>query len=172
MSSDDRPKKTWREVDAARGKSPHRRDPEERSREKASQTAAYSAYKSQLDKLFKPGGTALPEAMRAQLGPPSAESAERRKRAEALRTAPGADTLRACVDAGDPLPDDPRLLTGLLDVRDEALLRAVLSALLAQVEAGKKPNRMLLLQRLTAALSFAEEQETRELAATLKAAVD
>ena len=68
--SDDRPKKSWRELDQMRDKggSRARRDPTERSRERASKTQAYSAYKSQLDKLFTPGGAQLPEHMRAKLG--------------------------------------------------------------------------------------------------------
>jgi hypothetical protein len=169
--SDDRPRKTWREIDAARGRSPSRRDPDARGKERAEKSAAYSAYKSQLDKLFKPGGTSLPEPLRAQLGPPSAESEERRKLAQALHATPGAESLRAYLAAGQRLPDDPRLLTSLLDVRDEALLVPVLGAMLSLIEAGKKPNRMLLLGRLTAILATAEGAETRRLAEALREAV-
>jgi hypothetical protein len=61
------------------------------------------------------------------------------------------------------LPDDPRLLTGLLDIKNESLIGAVLKALLDLVEAGKKPNRMLLIQRLEAAKRWVEDEATLEL---------
>jgi hypothetical protein len=169
--SDDRPRKTWREIDASRGRSSDRRDPDARAKERAEKSAAYSAYKGQLDKLFKPGGAALPEPLRAQLGPPTEAGEARRKVTQALLASPGAATLAAYLDAGLPLPEDPRLLTALLDVRDEALLRTVLAALLALVEAGRKPNRMLVLGRVTAILAAAEGAETRRLAEALREAV-
>lgn len=172
--SDDRPKKSWRELDAMRdkgGSGGRRRDPTDRGRERASKTQAYSAYKSQLDKLFTPGGAQLPEHMRAALGPQSEESKAKAQRVAALKDSPGEASLRAIVDAGEALPDDPRLLMRLLDVRDEALLRVVLQQLLDIVEDGKKPNRMLLIQRLEAVKNFAEEDETIELADMTRAAL-
>lgn len=169
--SDDRPKKSWREIDRAREKGSTRRDPEERQKEKAGKTAAYAKYKSQLDKLFTPGGAALPEALKAQLGPASPAHEERRRLMDALKSSPSRDTLRAYLDAGHPLPEDPRLLTHLLDIRDEPLLRKVLEALRGLVASGKAPSRMLLLQRLQALENFAEEQETLELARAVRAAL-
>ncbi len=173
--SDDRPKKSWKELDRMRdkgGSSRSRKDPSERNRERASKTQAYSAYKSQLDKLFTPGGAQLPEHMRAKLGPQSDESKVRREMIEALTKDPGEKTLRPLVEAGEGLPDDPRLLMRLLDVRDESLLRPVLQQLLDIIEDGKKPNRMLLIQRLEAVKNFAEEDETLELVDMTRAALD
>lgn len=175
MSGDDRPKKSWRELDAARdkgGSGGRRRDPSERDRERASKSQAYSAYKGQLDKLFKPGGAQLPEHMRAALGPQSEESKAKRAVLEALNATPNEETLRAALDAGVELPSEPRLLTGLLDVRDEALLRPVLQRLLDLVEDGKKPNRMLLIQRLEAVRQRAEDSEVLDLADMIRAALD
>jgi hypothetical protein len=166
VSSDDRPKKSWKEIDAARdrsGGSTKRRDPEESAREKAAKSAAYSKYKSQLDKLFKPGGTELPEQMKAKLGPTSEDSKKNREAADALRKSPSEETLSAYLETGQVLPDDPRLLTGLLDIKNEALMAPVLKALLELVEAGKKPNRMLLIQRLEAAKRWVEDEATLEL---------
>jgi len=172
--SDDRPKKSWRELDQMRDKggSGRRRDPSERDRERASKSQAYSAYKSHLDKLFTPGGAQLPEHMREKLGPQSDEAKARAQMLTALKDKPSADTLRPLVEAGEPLPDDPRLLMSLLDVRDEPLLRAVLQQLLDIVEGGKKPNRMLLIQRLEAVKNFAAEDETLELVDMTRAALE
>jgi hypothetical protein len=173
--SDDRPKKSWREIDRSRekgGSSGPRRDPEAWNRERISKTAAYSKYKSNLDKLFGPGGAELPESMKSQLGPASEESKEKRALLDALKATPNADTLRAYLAKEPVLPEDPRLLTGLLDVRDDALLRPVLERLLEIIEGGKKPNRMLLIQRLEAIKNFAEDAGTLELAQMVRAALD
>jgi hypothetical protein len=174
MSDGDRPKKSWREIDASRdrssGRAP-RRDPEERSRQKVEKTAAYSKYKSQLDKLFTPGGAALPEAMRAKLGPTTPEAEAKKSALEALKANPAEEALRACVDQGVSLPEDPRLLMSLLDVKDEALLRPVLEALIALVEGGKKPNRMLLIQKLDSFANRVTDDELLALAKELKSAI-
>lgn len=175
--SDDRPKKTWAERDRQRekggGGSGHRRDSLERDRERASKTQAYSAYKSNLAGLFKPGGAQLPEHMKAKLGPQSEDAKQRAALNAALKADPGEKTLRALLDAGEALPDDdPRLLMRLLDLRDESLLRPVLQQLLDIIEGGKKPNRMLLIQRLESVKNFAEEDETLELVDMTRAALD
>ncbi|MBK8011163.1 MAG: hypothetical protein IPK13_07410 [Deltaproteobacteria bacterium] len=175
--SDDREKKSWREIDATRdrrggGRSGRRADPDERLRERASQSAAYSKYKSNLDKLFTPGGGgALPENLRAQLGPADESSAARRKALEDLKQDPSEATLAAYLATGAPLPDDARLLMGLLDIREEAQLRPLLSRLLEIVEDGKKPNRMLLIQKVTALRHRVEAAETVELLDMLLAAL-
>lgn len=167
---DDRPKKSWREIDQMRSKGgSRRRDDTEFRRDRASKTAAYSAYKSQLDKLFTPGGAALPEHMRAKLGPQSEESKALREATENLKNNPGEDSLRAYLDGGFELPNDPRLLMSLTDVRDETLLQPVLKQLLDLVEDGKKPNRMLLMQRLQTVENFAEDDETLDLVKMIRA---
>ncbi len=173
--SDDRPKKSWRELDKQRDKSGgggRRRDPEAWNRERISKTAAYSKYKSNLDALFKPGGAELPESMRATLGPATEESKEKRELTEALKKDPSKKTLEAYLEKELPLPDDARLLMSLLDVRDEALLKPVLEKLLDIVEDGKKPNRMLLIQRLEALKNWADAPETIELAQMIRSALD
>lgn len=172
---DDR-KKSWREIDQQREKGgsggKRRRDDLEFARERASKSQAYRSYKSNLDKLFSGGGAQLPEHMRERLGPASEEAQHQGQLLDALKKSPGADSLRAYLDAELELPEDPRLLMSLLDIRDEALLVPVLKRLLDLVEGGKKPNRMLLIQRLQAVDNFADDDEVKELAAMIRAAVD
>jgi hypothetical protein len=153
-------KKSWRDVDRARGTSSHRRDELERNRERASKTQAYSAYKANLDRLFQPGGAELPASMREQLGPTDEGAQARRQRLAALTKDPSLDTLRAVVEAGDPLPREPRLMMRLLDVRDEDLLRTVAVHLGALIDDGVKVHAPLLMQRLTAARTWIEEDES------------
>jgi hypothetical protein len=150
---DDRPKKSWRELDSARDKggSRPRRDPDARSREKTESSAAYKSYKSNLDKLFTPGsGTSLLEEMKAKLGPPSADAQAKQALTVALNDKADLPSLVAFLDGGLTLPADGRLLLRLLDVPDPARLVPVLRALLEVVEGGQKPSRMLLIQKLDA----------------------
>ena len=168
--SDDR-KKSWREIDRAResgsGGGP-RRDPEEARRERASKSGAYSAYKSQLDKLFTPGGGALPESLREKLGPQSEDAQARRARLDALANDPSRDTLAPVLAAGDPLPADPRLLMRLMDVREPPLLVPVLARLTELVDEGAKVNRMLLQQRIQATERAVDDADVAERLAALR----
>ncbi len=154
MSDDDRPRRTksWRELDAAKDRGGRREQPSESDRRhaKTEKSTAYKSYKSNLDKLFTPGGAELPESLRAKLGAVDTESKEKQDALRALREAPTAETLGRVIDLGLELPDDPRVLMQLFDVADEQLLVRVLTALLAIIEGGKKPSRMLLLQKVDA----------------------
>jgi len=157
-------KKSWREIDRAResGSRGVSRDPDAARRARASETSAYAAYKSQLDELFTPGGAELPESLREKLGPPSESSQSRRRRLAALAAEPSATTLAAVREAGDPLPEDPRLLMRLMDVRDPEPLVAVLERLAERLDAGAKVNRMLLRQRLDATAAAIEDEAVAE----------
>lgn len=171
---DDRPKKSWRELDAARdkgGRAP-RRDPDARSREKLEQSAAYGKYKSNLDKLFTPGGVELPAALKEKLGPASEEGQKKQRLLAELSDKADLASLAAVLDAGIALPADARLLLRLLDVGDGARLVPVLEALLAIVEAGQKPSRMLLIQKLDALVLKLGSGPVVELARTLRAELD
>ena len=110
--------------------------------------------------------------MRVALGPATDQSKAQKALTEALMKLPGKETLCAFLDAGLVLPENPRLLTQLLDTRDEELTRVVLRRLVELVEGGKKPSRMLLLQRLTAVEDWAEDGETRSLVEGLRARLD
>jgi len=149
---DDRPKKSWKEKDAARdrGGAKPARDPDARSREKVESSAAYSKYKSNLDKLFTPGGTSLPPALKEKLGPASEEGQKKQKLVADLSDKADLASLSAYLDAGLTLPADGRLLIRLLDVPDQPRLVPVLTALLDVIEGGQKPSRMLLIQKLDA----------------------
>lgn len=171
MADDDRPKRSWREIDKSREKARERRDPDQQQRNKIEKTAAYSKYKENLDKLFVPGGAALPESLKSKLGPVSAEAGEKRRLIDALKATPSADTLKALLDSGVELPIDARLMMSLLELKEEALLVPVLGALLAAVQAGPKPSKALLTQKLTMLEGRLEEAETKRLVAEIRAAL-
>jgi hypothetical protein len=175
MSDDDRPKKSWREIDAQRDRKSQtspRRDPDDRARERAQNSAAYGKYKAQLDKLFTPGGANLPESLKSKLGPASDEGKKKQELTQTLRDKGDAASLEAFLEAGLALPEDARLLLRLLDVQKEALLEPVLRALLALVEGGQKPSRMLLIQKIDALILRLGSGGAVELAKQLRAALD
>jgi len=152
-------RRSWREIDQAKGKGSDRRpDETERNREKASKTHAYGAYKAQLDKLFTPGGAELPESMREKLGPASEEGKAQRKALDELKKAPTEAHLRALLAAGGSMPSDPRLLMRLLDAKDPELVLPVLEQLKALVDEGAKLSRPLLQQRLQSVLNQHDDE--------------
>ena len=173
---DDRPKKSWRELDRMRDKSGSggsRRSRDDYGRQRAQKSAAYSKYKSQLDKLFTPGSSAeLPESLKAKLTPASEEDQQKRAITKALHDKPGEESLAAYLDAGMELPDNPRLLMSFLDLDDQAKLVPVLEKLLDIVEGGKRPSRMLMLAKIDALVLRLESGEAVELAQALRAALD
>ena len=160
-------KRSWKEIDASRNKSKSRSD---RSSDKNGLPShAYSKYKAQLDKLFTPGGAALPEHFKEKLGPTSDTAANQRTLLDQLRRDPCDKTLKEYTDAGFELPPDIRMAISLLGtIKDEALIGAVLKAICNMVDEGKKPNAQLLKERLTALEVWVEEPETRSQIDTLR----
>jgi len=173
--SDDRPKKSWSEIDKLRsggGRANSRRDNTDYHRERVSKTAAYSSYKSNLDKMFIPGGeVALPEHLKEKLGPASETDKKSRALLDALKEKADAKSLQAVIKANLPLPEDARFLMKLLDLEQSDLLAPVLEKLLDIVETGKRPNRMLLLQKVDALIMRQGDGAAVELAKTLRAAL-
>lgn len=135
-------------------------------------SAAYSKYKSQLDNLFKPGGSALPDSLAQKLGPATEAGKAHRAVLDALKKSPGEATLEAYLAVDPELPPDARLLTKLLDTKKVELLGPVLTQLLAVIEDGKKPNRMLLIQRLETVSHSVQDDGIAELIAMTRAALD
>jgi hypothetical protein len=176
MSDDERPKKSWREIDAQRDRKSQtspRRDPDDRSKERAQKSAAYGKYKAQLDKMFTPGGGAnLPESLKSKLGPSTDEGKKKQELTQALRDKGDAAALEAFLAADLALPEDPRLLIRLLDLQKETLLEPVLRALLELIEGGQKPSRMLLIQKLDALVLRLGSGSAVDLARQIRAALD
>ena len=173
--SDERRKKSWRELDAARekGGAKTRFDPDERRREVIEKSQAYTQYESQLNKLFTPGsGAQLPPELKEKLGPPSAEAQQKQALTEALQNTADAPSLKNYLEAGHALPEDSRLLIRLLDLPDPTLLLPVLKGLMAIVHGGQKPSRMLLIQKLDAIALRLGNGEAADLARELRAELE
>jgi len=124
-SDDDRPKLSWREIDALRGakRSGDERRPRGRWAEAQAQRAA-DEYKSHLDSMFSAGaqGGAAGEAL-----------------AQAVRDAHGTpEFVAACTAYRDQVgwPTDPGLLGLFLDSSEQALVVGALETILEGLEGG------------------------------------
>lgn len=125
---DDRPRRSWAEIDRLRDR-PRERSDERRPRGKAAEARARSATDQYLKKLDK---TVF--AAGAQGGQSGNEHA--RQVLDALGT-PGLDeACRAHLDAVGP-PREASLISAFLDARDRALRIAALRALEAELAAGR-----------------------------------
>lgn len=151
----DRPKKSWREIDASKDRSSQRRDdgPRPGTRAAARSSAAQQQYRSALEKLFDGGGAAagtgwakvLPEM------PKDPASEGRQDLLRALRTATGRTAVEKAVAAlleRFPLPDDPDVLTQVLLHRDDALVLEALRKLDALLPLRIPAGRAVLETRL------------------------
>lgn len=165
---DERPRKSWREIDKNRGKSSHTRTSSDRDRERFEKTTAYSRYKANLEKVFS--GGELSDAMRERLDP----TGEGKARDAALRKIRDAESPAAFAEAVDAfvskfaLPDDPFLLDRILDHPRPAPVLQALEQLVKLVEEGKlaKPPASLK-QRLASLELTSDDPDVQEKAQAL-----
>lgn len=153
--SDDRPKKSWREIDAGKDRSSHRRDDKPRQGTKAAQrsASAQQQYRSALEKLFD-GGSAATTAGWAKVLPEMPKDPASEGRQEMLRDIRKA-TGRAAVEKAVaallerfPLPDDPDILVQVLVHSDDDLVRQALARLDALLPLRTPAGKAVLDGRL------------------------
>lgn len=153
MSDDDRPKKSWREIDAARDRSMHGRDDRPKGGARAAQrsSAAQKQYRSALDKLFD--GGAVGEGWKKVLPEMPADTATdgRQEHLRAIRAATDRSTVEAAVARlleRFPLPDDPDVLTQVLLCSDDGIAADALGRLDALLPLRAPAARQVLVTRL------------------------
>jgi hypothetical protein len=157
MSGDDRdrPKKSWREIDASKDRSSHRKDDRPKAGTRAAQrsSAAQAQYRSALDKLFDGGGAApgsgwskvLPEM------PKDPATEGRQELIRAVRTATGrAQVVKAVAALLEkfPLPDDPDVLAQVILHDDDEIVRTALEKLDALLPLRTPSGKAVLGTRL------------------------
>lgn len=171
---DDRPRKSWREIDQMRGRSRHtsgdRPDP---SREKLERSQAYREYKSNLDKFFDGGVGAAPEGLKALLDPTGQKSA-RTKAIEEIQQASAedrrkwADLVRAFVEEHE-LPPDAYLLTEFLGHPRERVAAKVLARLTEMIDEDQiKKLPPSLDQQLRSLELTSDDDDLKESARSLR----
>src|SRR5690349_1269799 len=135
MPDDDRPKKSWREIDAKRDRSQHRGPGERRTDspfgggKKGEQRQ--KTYRSQLDRLFKSGG----------IGKLVAEQEKQKKEelAEKMGMRPPAPAAATPAKPAEPAADDGRLKK-LAAVRDAIGGAAITKAIDGYLKTFPWPN--------------------------------
>jgi len=162
MPSDERPKRSWREIDSARDRSAHRRDQRpDASGPRHERTT--KRYRSALSQAFDSG------ALGKLVG--EAEGQGNPGLIAAIREAHTPEELSDAVDralAAGPLPDDAEVWARVVEHRDEDRVREALLRL--EVLLGEQTLRRsrALRARLRYLEEISDDEEIRRLSAELR----
>lgn len=165
--SDDRPKKSWREIDKGRDKSTHRRE-EKSSPARPTGGRTQKSYRAALDRLFDSGKIGeLVEQVAPTAGSIDATEERRVRLERQLVTAEGRDAITKAADAylaEFALPEDAEALAKILEHPDADRQRQALEKLLPVVQAAKPKRARALLGRLKLIRETSDDREEQELA--------
>ena len=129
--------KTWREIDAQRGKSKYHSRQDDPAQQRIERSASYEKYKQAADSLFT--GGALPEGLAKTFDPEGKRKAQKEAMGK-LRELPDRKAwVQGVVDYLEKypeLPEDPYFLDSLLDHPRERIVDKALAKLEALHEAG------------------------------------
>ena len=145
-------KKSWREIDAGRDKSAHRRDGGGGGKGRAARVeSATAAYKRKLDAFLDRG--VVPDHLKDKLPEGSSEGpSKRQKLIREIRDAKNARALEKAVTALEKefgLPDDPEILLRVLEHTDDGILLKAIELVEAAVDTGLPlPRKTLFVSRL------------------------
>lgn len=141
MSDDERPKKSWRDLDRKRDQSSHRSESKSEVRGAMRENSReYHAYKSQLDKMFSGGG--LPEALKEKLAETDAGSGAKKKKEllDALKVAVKSREVVKALKAyreEHGFPEDEDALAKLIDLDEEKIVLEALQTLERMHDEGR-----------------------------------
>jgi hypothetical protein len=167
----ERPRKSWREIDAQRDRSGGgtRRTGDDRPRKGQ---PSQKTYRAALDRLFESGGIAK-LAGDAPKPEPSAADETRAKLAAKVRDALGPDDATRAVDGylakfGTP-PEDFEFLGGMLQHRKDERVSEAIAALGGLLDKGLKPKRpRAIAAHLRTIEEVNDDAELRRAAAELR----
>lgn len=172
---DDKPKRSWREIDQAREKSSHRREGGGGGGgggRRVENTQAYRAYKTQLNKLFDGGG--LPAALKEKLEDKGLgnESKQKKELTYAIVAAITPSAIKAALEAhraARGFPDDEEALGKLLELDDVPVLLETLATLDRLQREGGLKRASSLKARIKTAQMTADSAKVNEAARALLA---
>lgn len=133
-------KKSYRELDAQRGKSKYHSRQDDPNQQRIERSASYEKYKKAADALFT--GGALPEGLEATFDP----DGKRKEQKAALQKVSEAPDRKAWVERATEyvekydLPDDAYFLDSLLDHPKDRLVDKALARLELLAEDGRLPR--------------------------------
>ena len=164
---DDRPKKSWSEIDAARNKSAHHGSGAGSKPDRMANSQAYRSYKTQLNKLFD-GGAELPDALKEKLQDSGmVEAAKAKKSAtEKVLEAMSPRNLRKAFKAYRAeygFPEDSAMLNKLLESDDEDLLVETMETVDRLVAEGELKAGSALKARIKSAMILVDAPEVQTL---------
>ena len=165
--SDERPKRSWRDIDRGRDKSAHRVDPRPEGPAGPRRERSQKSYRAALDRAFDSG--AIGKLLGSE---PRTEGESRAKQLAAIRDAGTPDDLCGAVDralADGPLPDDAEIWARVAEHRDMDRVREALSHLAALLDAQPLKRSRALKARLRYLEEIAEDEGIRKEAAALRA---
>ena len=130
--------KSWREIDAQRGKSKYHSRQDDPQQQRIERSASYEKYKKAADALF--GGGELPEGL-AQTFDPEGKRKQQKEAMNKLRELPDRKAWVAGVveylEKYPELPDDAFFLDSLLDHPKDRIVEKALGKLEGLAEEGK-----------------------------------
>lgn len=165
--SEDRPKRSWRDIDRGRDKSAHRVDPRPDGPAGPKRERSQKSYRAALDRAFDSG--AIGKLLGAA---PQSEGQSRAKQLGDIRDAATPDDLCGAVDRAllaGPLPDDAEIWARVVEHRDIDRVREALSRLAALLDDQPLKRTRALKARLRHLEEIAEDEEIRGQAAALRA---
>jgi len=175
----DRPKKSWREIDAQRDRAGGARKPAAPAGDRPfgggkHGEARSKTYRSQLDRLFQSGGIGKLVTEQDKSAAPGSLGGEesRSKRLAAVAAAVGPADITKAVDAyldAHDWPEELEFLSAALEHRSEDVVREALTRLGPALAAGKPRRAATLSGRLRSLEELADDPEIRRQAALLRA---
>ena len=167
-SDDDRPRKSWREIDQSREKGSG--SPRPAAADRPNNSQAYRSYKTQLNRLFDGGH--MPEAIKSKLGDTAvAPGVKERKAAnDLIIAATNPKQLQTAVHAFTAaygLPEDEAALTKMLDLTDESWVLQSINALATLQREGVLKRGAALRGRLKTVEMTIDEPDVRQAARDL-----
>ncbi len=164
--------KSWREIDAQRGKSKYHSRQDDPAQQRLERSPTYEKYKKAADSLFT--GGALPEGLAETFDP----EGKRKEQKEAMLKVTEAPDRKAWVErAADfvakfpQLPDDAYFLDSLLDHPKDRIVDKALGKLEALQEEGRLPREKApksLEQRLRSLEMTSTDSDVQQRAKALR----
>jgi len=173
--NDDRPKRSWREIDKNKDSSAHRKPDKATmpAHKKARAESASKTYKSQLDAFFEGDGKA-PKHVKEKLSSLQPKSEDSKKRLKALQNIRDANTSSAADKAVRAylkkweLPPDFEILAQVLTCSDEEYVGGAMEILREMFAERRGPKRTQVLeQRLRRVKTLCDDPDLQEQAEEL-----
>jgi len=171
MSDDDRPRKSWREIDQNKDKSKHRQSERLPPGKKRSGPGSQKSYRAALDRLFSSGKIA---DLVAQKEPDSrvqaADSDNRFRMLDRIKAAQDRDTINQELDTyleKFELPDDLEIWAKVLEHRSPNRQRQAIEAIDRLLGQEQPKRRRAMIGQLKLIRDVGEDEELVQLASAL-----